>query len=258
MRHYETIFIASPTLTDEQADELVKQYEGIIAEQGGELLKTDKWGRKKLAYEVQKFSEGYYTLFEMNAGPNLIAELERRFRNNDAVIKYMSVRLDEAEKSAGRTKQRIEREATIEARAFVLLRALATGADPAKANHLSMVSLESLLRGGANGAAVVPGEGAASLLVRKLKGMDIDGQRMPLGKPPLPDEVVGVIEKWIDQGTKLDLLAANTPLETVAAAGRARRRRRLRPAQVRVRGEGRRGRAAVWDRTCRLAMDRRS
>ncbi|NTW84991.1 MAG: 30S ribosomal protein S6 [Holophagaceae bacterium] len=119
MRHYETIFIASPTLTDEQSDELVKLYEGIIAEQGGELLKTDKWGRKKLAYEVQKFSEGYYTLFEMNAGPTLIAELERRFRNNDAVIKYMSVRLDEAEKSAGRTKQRIEREAKRKAQAGI-------------------------------------------------------------------------------------------------------------------------------------------
>jgi len=119
MRRYETIFIASPTLTDEQSDELVKQFEGIIAEQGGELLKTDKWGRKKLAYEVQKFSEGYYTLFEMNAGPDLIHELERRFRNNDAVIKYLSIRMDEAEKAAGRTKQRIEREAKRKAQAGI-------------------------------------------------------------------------------------------------------------------------------------------
>lgn len=119
MRHYETIFIASPTLTDEQSDELVKQFEGIIAEQGGELLKTEKWGRKKLAYEIQKFSEGYYTLFEMNAGPTLIAELERRFRNHEAVIKYLSVRMDEAEKAAGRTKQRIEREAKRKAQAGI-------------------------------------------------------------------------------------------------------------------------------------------
>ena len=119
MRRYETIFIASPTLTDEQSDELVKQFEGIIAEQGGELLKTDKWGRKKLAYEVQKFSEGYYTLFEMNAGPDLIAELERRFRNHDSVIKYLSIRMDEAEKAAGRTKQRIEREAKRKAQAGI-------------------------------------------------------------------------------------------------------------------------------------------
>ncbi len=88
--------------------------------------------------------------------------------------------------------------------------------------NLSMVSLASLLRGGRNGAPVVAGEGAASLLVRKLRGKDIDGQRMPLGKPPLPDEVVETIQRWIDQGLKLDLLSAATPLETVAAAGRAR------------------------------------
>ena len=119
MRRYETIFIASPTLTDEQAEELVRHFEGIIAEQAGELLKTEKWGRKKLAYEIQKFSEGYYTLFEMNAGPTLVAELERRFRNHDSVIKYLSIRMDEAEKAAGRTKQRIEREAKRKAQAGI-------------------------------------------------------------------------------------------------------------------------------------------
>ena len=119
MRRYETIFIASPTLTDEQSDELVKQFEGIIAEQGGELLKTDKWGRKKLAYEVQKFSEGYYTLFDMNAGPTLIAELERRFRNHDSVIKYLSVRMDEQTKAAERQKVRYEREGRRKAQAGI-------------------------------------------------------------------------------------------------------------------------------------------
>ena len=124
MRRYETIFIASPTLTDEQADELVKQYEGIIAEQGGELLKTEKWGRKKLAYEVQKFSEGYYTLFDMNAGPNLIAELERRFRNHDSVIKYLSVRMDEQTKAAERQKVRYEREGRRKAQAGIKERTL--------------------------------------------------------------------------------------------------------------------------------------
>lgn len=119
MRRYETIFIASPVLTDEQADELVRNFEGIIAEQGGELLKTDKWGRKKLAYEIQKFSEGYYTLFEMNAGSNLIAELERRFRNNDSVIKFLSVRMDKQAKAADRQKVRYEREAKRKAQAGI-------------------------------------------------------------------------------------------------------------------------------------------
>jgi small subunit ribosomal protein S6 len=119
MRLYETIFIASPTLTDEQSDELVKHFEGVIAEQGGELLKTDKWGRKKLAYEVQRYSEGYYTLFQMNAGPKLVAELERRFRNNDAVIKFLSVRLDAQQKAADRAKARYDREAKRKAQAGI-------------------------------------------------------------------------------------------------------------------------------------------
>jgi small subunit ribosomal protein S6 len=124
MRRYETIFIASPTLTDEQADELVRQFEGIIAEQGGELLKTEKWGRKKLAYEVQKFSEGYYTLFDLNAGPTLIAELERRFRNHDSVIKHLSVRMDEQGKAAERQKARYEREGRRKAQAGIKERSI--------------------------------------------------------------------------------------------------------------------------------------
>lgn len=124
MRRYETIFIASPTLTDEQVDELVKYFEGIIAEQGGELLKTDKWGRKKLAYEVEKFSEGFYTLYEYTAGPTLVAELERRFRNHDAVIRFLSVRMDEDAKAGDRQKQRFERESKRKAMAGIKERTL--------------------------------------------------------------------------------------------------------------------------------------
>ncbi|HQL48358.1 MAG: 30S ribosomal protein S6 [Acidobacteria bacterium ADurb.Bin340] len=124
MRRYETIFIASPTLTDEQVDELVKYFEGIIAEQGGELLKTEKWGRKKLAYEVEKFSEGFYTLYEYTAGPTLVAELERRFRNHDAVIRFLSVRMDEDAKAGDRQKQRFERESKRKAMAGIKERTL--------------------------------------------------------------------------------------------------------------------------------------
>jgi len=124
VRRYETIFIASPTLTDEQVDELVKYFEGIIAEQGGELLKTEKWGRKKLAYEVEKFSEGFYTLYEYTAGPTLVAELERRFRNHDAVIRFLSVRMDEDSKAGDRQKQRFERESKRKAMAGIKERTL--------------------------------------------------------------------------------------------------------------------------------------
>lgn len=88
--------------------------------------------------------------------------------------------------------------------------------------NLRMTSLESLLRGGRSGPPMQPGKGAASLLVRKLRGKDIEGQRMPLNKKPLPDDVIARIERWIDEGGRLDMLAATTPLETLVAAGRAR------------------------------------
>ena len=93
-------------------------------------------------------------------------------------------------------------------------------ADQPEAN-LSVVSLDRLLRGGRGGPPIVTGKGAESLLVKKLKGTGIDGQRMPLGKPPLTDDMIAMIEKWINQGAKLDLLTPESELDTVAAAGRS-------------------------------------
>ncbi len=95
------------------------------------------------------------------------------------------------------------------------------GQRDAEAN-LRMTSLDALLKGGRGGPPVTPGKGATSLLVRKLRGKDIEGQRMPLNKQPLPDEVIARIERWIDEGARLDMLAGTTPLETLVAAGRAR------------------------------------
>jgi cytochrome c553 len=88
-------------------------------------------------------------------------------------------------------------------------------------NNLRMATLDGLLRGGRTGAAVTAGRGAESLLVKKLRGVGIEGQRMPLNRDPLADGQIAMIEKWINQGAKLDLLTGKEPLETVAAAGRA-------------------------------------
>jgi cytochrome c553 len=91
--------------------------------------------------------------------------------------------------------------------------------DPA--GRLQMVTLETLLRGGESGPVVDPGKGSSSLIVRKLRGQEIEGQRMPLGKKPLSDEQIATIEKWISQGARLDMLTGKTALDTLAAAGRA-------------------------------------
>ena len=89
--------------------------------------------------------------------------------------------------------------------------------------NLSMITFERLLRGGRGGSPVAAGKGADSLLVKKIKGAGIEGQRMPLGKPPLAADVIARIEKWIDQGAKLDLLTPQAELETLAAVGRSQK-----------------------------------
>jgi len=89
--------------------------------------------------------------------------------------------------------------------------------------NLRMTSLDALLAGGRSKSPVVVGKGAESLLVRKLRGRNIDGQRMPLNKNPLPDDVIALVERWIDEGARLDLLTGKSPLDAVAAAGRSRR-----------------------------------
>ncbi len=94
------------------------------------------------------------------------------------------------------------------------------GGDETEAN-LSMANLDALMKGGRTGTVVVAGKGSDSLLVKKLRGAGIEGQRMPLGSPPLPDAAIATIEKWIDQGARLDMLTATAPLDTIVAAGQA-------------------------------------
>ncbi|MFN9368694.1 MAG: c-type cytochrome domain-containing protein [Planctomycetia bacterium] len=89
--------------------------------------------------------------------------------------------------------------------------------------NLRMTSLDALLAGGRSKSPVVIGKGAESLLVKKLRGRGIDGQRMPLNKNPLADDVITLIERWIDEGARIDVLTGKSPLDAVAAAGRARR-----------------------------------
>ena len=110
--------------------------------------------------------------------------------------------------------------------------------------NLSMVTLERLLRGGRGGSAVVSGKGTESLLIKKIKGAGIEGQRMPLGKPPLADEVIATIQKWIDQGAKLDLLTPQAEMETLAAAGRSQKLSHDDLKEVRFRAGG-----SLWARS---------
>jgi hypothetical protein len=86
---------------------------------------------------------------------------------------------------------------------------------------LSVAAFPRLLRGGDSGGTIEPGQSGESLLVKKIRGTGIDGQRMPLGKAPLASDVIARIAKWIDEGARLDVAAAGGDLRAIAAAGRA-------------------------------------
>lgn len=90
-------------------------------------------------------------------------------------------------------------------------------------NRFAISTLTSLVKGGRSGPAIVPGKAEESLLVKKLRGAGIEGQRMPLNAPPLPDADIATIAKWIDQGARIDLLTAIDPIEKLMATGKALR-----------------------------------
>jgi small subunit ribosomal protein S6 len=94
-RLYEIMFIVNPTTTEEDVDKLIAQFETTVTSTHGEVQKVDKMGKRRLAYRVGRFSEGFYVLFTVKGGGETVKELERRLRVTDAVMKYLTVRVDE-------------------------------------------------------------------------------------------------------------------------------------------------------------------
>ncbi|MFA9397475.1 MAG: 30S ribosomal protein S6 [Clostridiaceae bacterium] len=91
MRKYETIFILQPSLDEEAVNANIEKFKGIIETNGGVVDNVDFWGKRKLAYEIKKVNEGYYTLVNFSAEPDLPKELDRLFRISDAVIRHMII-----------------------------------------------------------------------------------------------------------------------------------------------------------------------
>lgn len=92
MNKYESMYIVTPEMEDEAIKGVIEKFSGIITANGGEIEKTDEWGRKKLAYPIDYKTEGYYVLVNFAAAPELPRELERNFRNDESILRYMVVR----------------------------------------------------------------------------------------------------------------------------------------------------------------------
>lgn len=92
MNKYEAMYIVTPEMEDEAIKGVIEKFSGIITANGGEIERTDEWGRKKLAYPIDYKTEGYYVLVNFAAAPELPRELERNFRNDESILRYMVVR----------------------------------------------------------------------------------------------------------------------------------------------------------------------
>lgn len=128
LRLYEELFIVKPDSTDELVDPLVEQMTQLIVKDGGNVQLTEKWGTRKLAYQVGRYLEGYYILLRFEASGSTIKEIERRLRVNDLVIKYLTVRLDEEMKWVDKRKKRREKRAARKPQVAAMPAAPAPGA----------------------------------------------------------------------------------------------------------------------------------
>jgi len=94
VRQYETVFIMTPVLSDQQIKETVKKYKSLLTASGAEIVFEDDWGMRKLAYNIQKKSSGYYYLIEFKGEGDLIAKLETAYKRDETLLRFMTVTLD--------------------------------------------------------------------------------------------------------------------------------------------------------------------
>lgn len=104
MRDYEVVFVAAPTLTSEELESFIKHIQTVVEGKNGKLVKIDNWGKKSLAYKIKKFREAYYVVLSIQGDGGTIAEVERRFRVTDYIIRFISVRIDEDLKRSDKIK----------------------------------------------------------------------------------------------------------------------------------------------------------
>ena len=94
IKQYETVFIATPVLSDVQMKEAVAKYTNFIKENGGEIVYEEDWGLKQLAYPIQKRTSGFYYLIEFKADSQLIAALETQYRRDERIIRFLTFAMD--------------------------------------------------------------------------------------------------------------------------------------------------------------------
>ena len=111
MNHYETVFILTPVLSDQQMKEAVEKYQAYLTEQGAEIINVENWGLKKLAYSIEKKSTGFYAMIEFKAEPTVIAPLELQMRRDERVLRYLTVKNEKYAAQYAEKRRNLKKEA---------------------------------------------------------------------------------------------------------------------------------------------------
>lgn len=109
MRHYEVVFVVHPDQS-EQVPAMVERYEAIIKNDGGQIHRLEDWGRRQLAYPIQKLVKAHYVCLNIEIGQSTLDELEHSFRYNDAILRYLVVKTKDAPEGASVMMKSVERE----------------------------------------------------------------------------------------------------------------------------------------------------
>ncbi len=112
MNNYETVFIATPVLSETQLSELVGKFRGVITENGGQIVNEEEWGLKKLEYPIQKKTTGFYFFMEFTGEGPIVETLELQFRRDERIIRFLTFKQDKyaAEYSAKRRNKNAKKE----------------------------------------------------------------------------------------------------------------------------------------------------
>jgi small subunit ribosomal protein S6 len=107
---YEHIFMARQDVTSQQVEAMVDQYKGVIEQNGGKVDKTEMWGVKSLAYRIKKNRKAHFTMFNLDAPPAAVAEMERQMRISEDILRFITVRVDELETEPSVMMQKRDRD----------------------------------------------------------------------------------------------------------------------------------------------------
>jgi len=106
MRYYETAFLISPDLSEEETEQLISQMEDVLKKNKGKINNIDRWGKRKLAYRIKKYDSAFYVFFYYEGTPETYAELERQFKQKESIIRYLTLRKEEKSFLKEKVKQK--------------------------------------------------------------------------------------------------------------------------------------------------------